>query len=433
MFQSLFSFLIAILTLEGSYPEKSPLPFLYKSGIALAAYLFILSLFLLQKRLFIGKRRTKRYASQLTFLGMAELFVWLLFVQGILNLQAGRSDWESFGIKTVLITLFLIGVSFLQLTIANSFSIKKFIHSLKGYSFLFLIPFSLAYLFFDLLKIALSSILSKGTSDIADIFDLLLTFSFALVALAVMAPITVKIWGCKPIKQSELKLRLEERCRSVGFHHRGLLVWGIMGQTITAALFGFLPRLRYILFTEPLLNQFTHEEVEAVLLHELGHFHYKHLFLYPLICLGAGFCLSVLYAYAEPYLGINGGTNGMGFILFFIVSILFLYLYFRVVFGFFSRMFERAADLFPLKVGYDPRFLVSALKKISHLTDIPLSEPNWHHGSLKQRIQTIERAWLQPTFVKRYEAFSRAWIFCYLVFFFTIAILFLLKLFNSGL
>lgn len=49
---------------------------------------------------------------------------------------------------------------------------------------------------------------------------------------------------------------------------------------------GLVPRFRYILITDSLLEVLSVEEPKAVMGHEIGHIHYKHLLFYILFVLG---------------------------------------------------------------------------------------------------------------------------------------------------
>ena len=71
----------------------------------------------------------------------------------------------------------------------------------------------------------------------------------------------------------------------------------------------------------------------------------------------------------------------------FLVLLLF---YFRFVFGYFIRNFERQADLYVFKMLGSIRALVSAFDKIAETSGQSRKKPNWHHFGIGERIDTLE-------------------------------------------
>jgi len=68
---------------------------------------------------------------------------------------------------------------------------------------------------------------------------------------------------------------------------------------MTAGIMGIVPRYRYILVTDSLLETLSLEELKAVLAHEMGHAKYRHLLFYILFFVGymvLSFGLSDLFA-----------------------------------------------------------------------------------------------------------------------------------------
>jgi len=55
---------------------------------------------------------------------------------------------------------------------------------------------------------------------------------------------------------------------------------------MTAGVMGLLPKFRYILVTDSLLDILSKEELNAVMAHEIGHIKYKHILFYILFLLG---------------------------------------------------------------------------------------------------------------------------------------------------
>jgi Zn-dependent protease with chaperone function len=250
---------------------------------------------------------------------------------------------------------------------------------------------------------------------------ILLVFSFCILALTlVFLPACMMIcWRCRPLNRPDLKQRLDKMCVSLKFRHAGLKIWSVMPQSFTAGIIGIVPAFRYILFTPALLNRFQPEEIEAILIHEIGHNRYRHLLLYPFIMLGMlilGALLLIglengLLSTLEPYsqeLNYYSLVTGI-----FILYALLLGLYFRVVFGFFSRLFERQADLYIFESSHSPLYLIQALDRLGIVTGNTHSHPSWHHDSLQKRIHFLNRAMEDPHLIQHHHRKVRKWLILY--------------------
>ena len=91
-------------------------------------------------------------------------------------------------------------------------------------------------------------------------------------------------------------------------------------------------------------------------------------------------------------------------------------LYFRVVFGFFSRLFERQADLHVFELGLDPKSLIAAFNFIGEATGQSLAKPCWHHYSLQQRINFLEEAQRKPSLILKHHRYVKKMLFLYFTF-----------------
>ncbi|MCJ7833588.1 MAG: tetratricopeptide repeat protein [Deltaproteobacteria bacterium] len=80
-----------------------------------------------------------------------------------------------------------------------------------------------------------------------------------------------------------------------------------------------------------------------------------------------------------------------------------LILYFRFLFGFFMRNFERQADLFALKIMGSPEPLIQSLEKIGRSSGQSRNLPSWHHFSIAQRVAFLEKADRQPDMARRHD------------------------------
>ncbi len=224
-------------------------------------------------------------------------------------------------------------------------------------------------------------------------------FLFFLVIVAVIGPAMIqKFWRCRPMEDSTLRERIETLCRRAGLEYNNILYWPIFGgRMITAGVMGLVKQFRYILVTHALLRQLEPEEIDAVIAHEIGHIKRYHLVFYLIFF--AGFMI-ITYAtydlivfaviYAEPMFefftrfGFNPVTMTS---IFLSVSMVFIFLiYFRFLFGYFMRHFERQADGYVYALFDSARPLITTLEKIALTSGQPPDRPNWHHFSISERI-----------------------------------------------
>ena len=102
---------------------------------------------------------------------------------------------------------------------------------------------------------------------------------FNLLVLAVyptfIAPLFNKF---TPLEDSTLKQRVEQLLQKCGFHAQGFYVMdGSRRSTHGNAYFSGFGKSRRIVFFDTLLERLGHDEIVAVLAHELGHFKRRHI------------------------------------------------------------------------------------------------------------------------------------------------------------
>ena len=193
---------------------------------------------------------------------------------------------------------------------------------------------------------------------------------------------------------------------------------------MTAGVVGIIPGLRYILITPALIETLSREELEAVIAHEIGHVKKYHLLLYVFLLSGFSLLAGML---AEPLIYLLLSQNFLNKLILesgiaadSIVTVvgavplfLFLLLYFRFLFGYFIRNFERQADLFSLAAIGNARAMVSAFEKIAVLSGNIREERNWHHFGIGERIDCLLRAEKEPDLIKRHNRKVRRSLFVY--------------------
>lgn len=92
-----------------------------------------------------------------------------------------------------------------------------------------------------------------------------------------------------------------------------------------------------------------------------------------------------------------------------------LLIYFRYVMGFFMRNFERQADLYSSVAMGTPMLTIGSLEKIAFFSGKSRDIPNWHHFSVKQRVDCLLRAYREPGLIKRHNRFVLKSFLVYLV------------------
>jgi len=239
-------------------------------------------------------------------------------------------------------------------------------------------------------------------------------FLFFLIGVAIFGPVLIqKFWRCKPLEDGYYRSRIEGLCRRAGMAYSDILYWPIFGgKMITAGVMGLIKKFRYILVTNSLLQILEPEEVDAVIAHEIGHIKKKHLLFY--LAFFVGYMLLSYVAVdaivftiisAEPiyWLSNKAGFSQATFIsgIYSVVIICVFLIYFRFIFGFFMRNFERQADTYVYALFDSAKPLISTLEKIAATSGQSADKPNWHHYSIRQRIDYLRKCEADLSWIDR--------------------------------
>lgn len=358
-------------------------------------YAGILCLIYLQKKI-IPRRFAKmfQHAASIQLVVFLLVFVLALGSHRLLTWSGAAGQWQS-PVAFFLPVLYLAGWR-----LATS---KEQVH--------LLLPFVLPFIAMTLILDILAWLLPATTSSIV----FFCVFSVIVIAAAAifLPPTVVRLWQCRSMEPSPLKTRLELLCAKAHFRHGGLLDWTLLNNSPTAAIVGLIPPFRYILFTKRLQQQLSPESLEAILAHEIGHNYRKHLLLYPLILFGMVICIGLSAAFFEaPLLAWLNDLQALSpslpwsfirSLAIFASNALIVVLYFRFVFGLFSRLFERQADLHGIELGLDPAYMIKALDDIAIATGYTHNVPNWHHFSIRDRMNFLEAVSKDPQVAVRHH------------------------------
>jgi Zn-dependent protease with chaperone function len=302
----------------------------------------------------------------------------------------------------------------------------------------FILPFPLPFLFFVFLGDLSSLMPFKQLAvffHIQDPYIVRTVLSFLFSALAIililffLPALIVHLWGCPPLNNKSINTYLEQLCEKAKFSHAGFRIWTIMGNAKTAAILGMIGQFRYVMFTDALLCTISHESIRAILAHEIGHSKYKHLIIYPFILIGmfitAALSALIIYqivlhsafsAYLENSLIFHSSIKIWEPIFFCFFFILTLALYFRFIFGYFSRMCERQADLYVFELHIPADHMIQALNEVAIVSGNIHHVPSWHHYSINERIEYLKAAKNDPKLISRHHRKVRIHLFFYFCF-----------------
>lgn len=227
-------------------------------------------------------------------------------------------------------------------------------------------------------------------------------FLFFLSTVVIIGPAMIqKFWRCKPLESGYVRSRIEKLCRRAGLEYSNILYWPIFGgRMITAGIMGLIKKFRYILITKTLVRHLEPEEMDAVIAHEIGHVKRKHLHFYLVFFIGYIFVSYTMFdlliyfiIYTDPVYRLisSSGINHDTIIsaVFSLIIIIIFFIYFRYIFGYFMRNFERQADTYVYALFPSAKPLISTFKKITATTGQSPDIPNWHHFSIKERIEYL--------------------------------------------
>ena len=225
-------------------------------------------------------------------------------------------------------------------------------------------------------------------------FSILMSWAFPTL----IAPLFNKF---SPLEDATLRERIEALLGRCGFQAKGIFVMdGSRRSGHGNAYFTGIGNNKRIVFFDTLVNSLSHEELEAVLAHELGHFKRKHVLkmlitsaVISLAGLGVlGWLMGQNWFYEG--LGVSQQSNSTALLLFMLAMPSFT-LFLQPTMAYFQRKFEFEADDFA-SVYARPRDLISALVKLyrdnaSTLTPDPLySAFHYSHPPAAIRIANLE-------------------------------------------
>ncbi len=226
--------------------------------------------------------------------------------------------------------------------------------------------------------------------------DTIATLGLGLGAIAIVGVLPVlwkMIWRTRRLPPGELRDELHALCARHKVRVADLLIWETRGALLNGALVGVLPRLRYIMLTDALLERLSAREVEAVMAHEIAHARHRHIpWLIGTVLVVVGLVSSLATLALGRVAGVpEGWAHAIGGGLAIVGAIL--------VLGWVSRRFEEQADAFAVQHlaavrsgtkntpidEQDASGMAGALGAVARFNHIPVAKFSFRHGSIRSR------------------------------------------------
>jgi len=196
-------------------------------------------------------------------------------------------------------------------------------------------------------------------------------FALLIVFLTNLAPVLLLplFYSVKPLDRDALRGRLLGLADRAGARVLGAYEWGLSEKTrkANAALAG-IGATRRILVSDTMLAEYSDDEIEVVLAHELAHHVHGDIWkgiAFESVLILAGFYLaSRALAGLAPAFGLQGVSDIAGLPLLVLSAGAVSFMMVPVAHAM-SRAFERSADRFALTLTGNPSAFISAMKRLA--------------------------------------------------------------------
>jgi len=222
------------------------------------------------------------------------------------------------------------------------------------------------------------------------------------IVLAQIAPVFIfpLFYKFKPIEDITLKDRILALCEKIGFKIGGVYAFDMSKTTKKAnAAFAGMGKTRRIIIGDTLISGFSHDEIETVFAHELGHYkkgHIKKQIFISFFSTFAGlFIISAIYDRLLPVFGFSQRWELAALPLLMLIAGVLTFLI-SPLGASISRKYEYEADRFAIDTTHDFPSFKSTMEKLAfqNLSD---DEPSklvefWFHShpSVKKRVKAAE-------------------------------------------
>ena len=214
----------------------------------------------------------------------------------------------------------------------------------------------------------------------------------------IILPIFYKIL---PLNDEDLKTRISNLAKGAGIKVENVFTFDMSKNTKKAnAAFTGLGKTKRIILGDTLLNNYSKDEIETVIAHELGH--YKHMHIVKNILFGTVssfltfFIISILYKNSLSWFDFKSITQIAALPLLSLWAMI-IGLIQSPIGNILSRKYEYEADRYAIESTLKPESFISALNR---LTDQNLGDREPHpfvewffysHPSIKNRVDAIKK------------------------------------------
>jgi STE24 endopeptidase len=227
-----------------------------------------------------------------------------------------------------------------------------------------------------------------------------LVFTLFTVGLANLAPVLILplFYKVKPLDRDALRVRLLALAERAGARVLGAYEWGLGQKTrkANAALAG-LGSTRRILVSDTMLAEYSEDEIEVVLAHELGHHVHGDIWkglLFESAAILAGFYAAArLLEAGAVWAGLSGPDDVASLPLLLLAAGGVLVALRPAAYAM-SRAYERSADRFALTMTRNPGAFISAMRRLS-VQNLAEEQPSrltqwlfYSHPPVHERIAT---------------------------------------------
>jgi STE24 endopeptidase len=228
-------------------------------------------------------------------------------------------------------------------------------------------------------------------------------FMGLFVLLAQLAPVVLFpiFYKFEPLENEELRRRLVVLGERAGTHVRGVYRWKLSEKSkkANAALTG-LGNTRRIILADTLLDNYTPEEIEAVLAHELGHHVHRHIFksilVQAAITLFGFWAANFALHYAVDRHMFEELSDFANLPLLALVSVVLSFLLMPAL-NAYSRFNERQADRYAFESTASVEPFISSMNKLAEQNLAERTPSKWvewffhSHPSISRRLAAAEQ------------------------------------------
>lgn len=218
-------------------------------------------------------------------------------------------------------------------------------------------------------------------------------FGLTVIASILFYPrLMLLVWSTTRIQDKALQERCEKLFQLAGIRPRQVRVWKTGNAVVNAAAVGIVPGTEVVIVSDMLLDKFDEKEVDAIVLHEIGHIKHRHcikriaMVLIPLAILAidqaTGLGLHRLIAESNLLSSIFGSMTQ------FLPAVAFV-AYIVVVSKTLFRSMELEADRFAIETlrgTHDRCAVESALEKMGVIYPRQVDRRSGLHPSIRQRL-----------------------------------------------